>query len=77
MHRDIIALVNGGYDAQEILDAFVNVYGERALMAPTKSGFNLVGWLMPGIAFGVGAAALTVLLKRWGSRSRSRVANGR
>ena len=44
MHGDVLALVEGGYDAQEIIDAFVGAYGERALMAPSKSGFNLVGW---------------------------------
>ena len=37
------ALVQGGYSAQEIIDAFVDTYGERVLMAPRKSGFNLVG----------------------------------
>ena len=29
MHRDVIALVEGGYSAQEIIDAFVETYGER------------------------------------------------
>ena len=43
MHRDVVALVNGGYTAQEIIDAFVGVYGERVRMAPKKSGFNAAG----------------------------------
>lgn len=50
MHRDVVELVRGGYSAQEIIDAFVGVYGERALMAPNKSGFNLIAWFAPGIA---------------------------
>src|SRR4051812_48014962 len=29
MHRDIISLVDGGYSASEIIDAFVDTYGER------------------------------------------------
>jgi cytochrome c-type biogenesis protein CcmH len=50
MHRDVVALVNGGYTAQEIIDAFVGAYGERVLMAPKKSGFNLLAWFTPGVA---------------------------
>jgi cytochrome c-type biogenesis protein CcmH len=63
MHRDIISLVEGGYGAQEIIDAFVTTYGERALMAPKKEGFNLAGYLVPFAALGVGAIALTAVLR--------------
>jgi cytochrome c-type biogenesis protein CcmH len=64
MHRDIISLVEGGYSAQEILDAFVASYGERALMSPKREGFNLVGYLAPFLVLGVGAVGLTVVLRR-------------
>ena len=60
--------------AQEIIDAFTNVYGERALMAPRKSGFQLLAWVLPGFAVIVGGSALAMLLKRWGTRSRDRAA---
>jgi cytochrome c-type biogenesis protein CcmH len=65
MHRDVMSLVAGGYSGQEILDAFVGVYGERALMAPTASGFNLLGWAVPFIALGGGAAIVVALLRNW------------
>jgi cytochrome c-type biogenesis protein CcmH len=65
MHRDIMSLVDGGYDAQEILGAFVNVYGDQALMAPPKEGFNLVGYVLPSIAIAVGAVLLVVMMRRW------------
>jgi cytochrome c-type biogenesis protein CcmH len=65
MHRDVVELVRGGYSAQEIMDAFQNVYGERVLMAPTKSGFNLIGWFAPGTAIVIAGAVLAVLLRRW------------
>lgn len=64
MHRDVMALVQGGYTAQEILDAFVNVYGDRVLMAPPKVGFNILGYIVPGIALMIGAVALAVILRR-------------
>ena len=63
MHRDVISLVEGGYSAQEILDAFVGTYGERALMAPKREGFNWAGYVMPFAALGAGAAALVVVLR--------------
>ena len=65
MHRDILALVRGGYTAPEILDAFVNVYGERVLMAPPRTGFNLLGYVVPGIVIGIGAIVLAVVIRRW------------
>lgn len=69
MHRDVVALVQGGYSAQEIIDAFVGTYGQRVLMAPTKSGFNLLAWFAPGVALLVGAAAVFIVVRRLGTRS--------
>ena len=65
MHRDIMALVAGGHDADEILDAFVDVYGERALMAPTTEGFNMLAWILPGTAVAVGAVVVGTIIRRW------------
>ena len=69
MHADVMALVSGGHSAQEILAAFKAVYGEKVLMAPGKSGFNLIGYTMPFVALGAGAVAVNILLKRWRSQS--------
>ena len=65
MHRDVMSLVSGGYSAQEIIDAFVGVYGERVLMAPSASGFNLLGWIAPFAALGGGAILVAVMLRNW------------
>ena len=67
MHADVMGLVMGGHSAQEILAAFKAVYGEKVLMAPGKSGFNLIGYTMPFIALGAGAVIVSALLKRWKS----------
>lgn len=65
MHADVMGLVTGGHTAQEILAAFKAVYGEKVLMAPNKSGFNLVGYTMPFVALAAGAVIVNVLLKKW------------
>ena len=65
MHRDVMALVSGGYSAEEIIDAFVGVYGERVLMAPSATGFNLLGWIAPFAVLGGGSILVAVLLRTW------------
>jgi cytochrome c-type biogenesis protein CcmH len=64
MHRDVMALVEGGYSAQEIIDAFVSTYGDRVLMAPPRSGFNMLAWVSPGIAVLAAAAFILAFLRR-------------
>lgn len=64
MHRDVMALVEGGYPAQEILDAFVSTYGERSLMSPRREGFNWAGYLVPFVALGTGAIVMVAVLRR-------------
>lgn len=76
MHRDVLALVEGGHDGPEILAAFQSVYGERVLMAPVKSGFNLLGYAMPFLALGAGAIAVAAMLKRLKSRGPAPAAAG-
>jgi cytochrome c-type biogenesis protein CcmH len=77
MHADIVELVRGGYGAQEIIDAFVNTYGQRALMAPKKSGFNLLAWITPGIGVIVAGSILAMLLRRMGRRAASHAPQSR
>jgi cytochrome c-type biogenesis protein CcmH len=76
MHRDVMSLVSGGYTAQEIIDAFVGVYGERVLMAPPAAGFNLLGWIAPFVALGGGALVVSVLLRRWRRPTMSKAVTG-
>ncbi|HXG72005.1 MAG TPA: cytochrome c-type biogenesis protein CcmH [Gemmatimonadaceae bacterium] len=65
MHSDVMGLVDGGYDGPEILKAFLGVYGESVLMAPLKSGFNLLGYTMPFIALAGGSVLVAALIRRW------------
>lgn len=69
MHRDVMALVEGGYSAPEIIDAFVDTYGERVLMAPKKEGFNWAGYIVPFAAVGGGAVAVAAVLRGMHRRS--------
>ena len=70
MHRDVIALVEGGHSASDIIAAFEAEYGEQVLMAPKKTGFNWVGWMAPFAALGGGAVVIGALIQRWSQRAK-------
>lgn len=69
MHRDVLRLVEGGYTADEIKNAFVETYGEVALTAPVKQGFNWAGYFVPSIVMATGGLLLTMMLRRWTRQS--------
>ncbi len=78
LHHQVVSLVEQGKTAQEVIDEFVAQYGELVLMAPRKEGFNLVGYVLPGMAImSVGAAMLWILVRRMsGSRAEEVIDEG-
>jgi cytochrome c-type biogenesis protein CcmH/NrfF len=60
-----LALEDAGRSADEIVEAFVAKYGEKVLMAPKPEGFNLAGYIVPGLAvLLVGGIMFAVLRRR-------------
>jgi cytochrome c-type biogenesis protein CcmH len=65
LHREVLALRDEGKTAQQILDAFVDKYGEKALMAPKPQGvINLTGYLLPGGLIAAAGAGLALFIAR-------------
>jgi len=65
LHREVLALRDEGKTAQGILDAFVDKYGEKALMAPKPEGvINLTGYLLPGALIAAAGAGLALFITR-------------
>lgn len=64
LHREVLALRNRGKSAEQILDAFVQKYGEKALMAPKPRGFNLAGYFLPGAIIATAGAGLVLFIGR-------------
>ena len=64
LHREVVALHEAGLSADAILDEFMARYGDQVLMAPKPEGFNLAGYLVPGILLTLIAGALTWVLVR-------------
>ncbi len=64
-----------GQSAEEIIQSFVDQYGERVLASPPKRGFNLVAWLLPFAAILGGGGVIYIALKAWVKRGKGRQTN--
>ena len=54
-----------GWTEEEIKDYFVQLYGDRVLSEPPRRGLNWVIYIVPGLAFVVGAYVLYRGLRTW------------
>jgi cytochrome c-type biogenesis protein CcmH len=67
----ISARIAAGDTESEIKAKLVAQFGPAILAEPSKHGFNLLAWVLPFVALGLGAVALGLLVWRW-SRGRER-----
>ncbi len=65
MTTTIRLMLDDGNSTDDIVQYFVDDYGESVLSAPTKSGFNLMAWITPFVAIAVGAIIVVVVIKKW------------
>jgi cytochrome c-type biogenesis protein CcmH len=70
MRAQIQGFIDQGWDKGQILDYYVAQYGETALSAPVKKGFNLTVWVVPFAALAGGGTLLYFLLRAWVRRGR-------
>ena len=64
----ITARIAAGDTKSEIKRKLVLQFGPAVLAEPSKSGFNLLAWVLPFVALGLGAAVLAWLVWRWSRR---------
>ncbi len=57
-----------GENREQILQYFVDRYGESILTNPPKNGFTLLVWLLPVVGLLVGAGGVAYVLKVWKTR---------
>lgn len=77
LHREVLALNEAGLSAEEILEDFMARYGDDILMAPKPEGFNLAGYLVPGVLITSIGMALTWVLYRRQIKARAGGSGGR
>lgn len=64
LHKEIVALRAEGRTADQVIEAYLAKYGTEFLMAPKPEGFNLAGYLVPGIAVLTAGTVLALVLRR-------------
>lgn len=59
-----------GWTKEQILQFFVERYGDSVLAAPAKSGFNLIAWLAPITAIIIGGIVTWLAVRQWTRRGK-------
>jgi cytochrome c-type biogenesis protein CcmH len=67
----IRGLIDRGRTKPQIKAALVREYGRSVLGEPKGSGFDLLAWLIPGIAIALAGAGVAVGVHRWRRASAS------
>ncbi|HLH10236.1 MAG TPA: cytochrome c-type biogenesis protein CcmH [Terriglobales bacterium] len=65
MRKELAAAVQTGASDDAILQQFAEKYGTTVLAAPTKHGFDIVAWIMPGVVLVSGAWLAVILIRKW------------
>ena len=63
MRRIVREKLAAGETEQQIKDYFVDRYGPFVLAAPPQTGFNILAWVIPGVALVGGAAGVALILR--------------
>lgn len=71
LHKQVLGLLGDGKTPQDVIDAFVAQYGQAALMAPPRRGFNLLGYFVPGVLLLAAVGLLIRMLNRWTREARA------
>jgi cytochrome c-type biogenesis protein CcmH/NrfF len=74
---DVRARVEAGESDEAIRQVYIDTYGEGILMNPTSDGVSVLVWVVPILAFVLGAALVMFTLVRWrgGKRRHATVAD--
>ena len=65
LSKIIAQKVSAGESKPQIKSYMMKNYGEKILTAPTKKGFNLVGWVSPFVATAGAAILIYLTIFRW------------
>jgi cytochrome c-type biogenesis protein CcmH/NrfF len=70
LHKEVMDMRAAGQEPEAIIQTFVVREGEAILMAPPAEGFNVAGYIVPGLVMLTGALGLAA----WVSRRRTELA---
>ena len=67
---DIAMKLKEGLTKDMVIQTYVDRYGEKALSAPTKKGFNLTAWITPFFAIMIGGVGIRRVVSKWVSTKK-------
>ncbi len=76
MRAELIAALDRGDNDDLILQGFVQNYGPTVLAAPTKTGFDVVAWVMPFVVLVLGIGLVVWVVRAWRNRPTPALADG-
>lgn len=68
MRNELVAAVSAGTSDSNIMQSFIEKYGNTVLAAPTASGFDRIAWIMPYLALTLGIFGIVLVVRVWHSR---------
>jgi cytochrome c-type biogenesis protein CcmH len=74
MRGIVRARLAAGDSPEQVIQYFVDKYGEWILLKPRRAGFNWLVWLAPYASIAVGLGVFAFLVRRWTRRRRAHVA---
>ena len=67
--KSLMAQLDSGLTVDQIIQTYVDKYGETVLSAPSKTGFNLTAWITPFVALVAGGFGVRKVIQSWADRS--------
>jgi cytochrome c-type biogenesis protein CcmH/NrfF len=64
MHKEVVAMTEAKRTPEQIVAEFVKADGEKILMSPVAEGFNIAGYIVPGLAVTIVGLVLAAYLSR-------------
>jgi cytochrome c-type biogenesis protein CcmH len=68
IRRFVCERAAAGDSEGEIKDQLVGEFGRGVLASPPREGFDLLAWILPLAALGLGAGVIALLVVRWSRR---------
>jgi len=68
MMKRIREMLAAGKTEEQVVDYFVQRYGEWALLKPKAKGFNLLVWILPPIGLIAGVLGVASMLQRMAAK---------
>ena len=63
--------LRAGDSPEQVIQYFVDKYGEWILLKPRRHGFNWLVWLAPAAAVAIGLVVFAIVVRRWTRRGAS------